>query len=261
MADYVLIRRSRNIISSILHVLLNILLGVGSIFITVITGSWILGAFLVLISKWRIFAVRPRYWLVNILSSLVDLSVGISFVLIAFCSGTNWLPIHTILAVGYTLWLLFLKPKSSELAAEIQSLISVFLGSTSLTMLFASSDSVFLTIGCFMVGFIASRHLLVQSDNNEFGLLTYACGLITAEIAWLSSSWLIVYTFGSTGIVVPQLSIILTIVAFVSGRVYKAGIKNDGVIKFSEVATPLIFSVLLLVVLMIWFSNPIFDVQ
>ncbi|MBQ3326083.1 hypothetical protein IJG79_02985 [Candidatus Saccharibacteria bacterium] len=260
MADYVLIRKSRNVISSILHVILNILLGVGSIAITVITGSWILGLILVLISKWRIFAVRPRYWWLNIMSSLVDLIVGASFVLIAFCSGRSWLIVHTILAMAYTLWLIFLKPRSSELAAEMQSLIAVFLGTTAVTMLFASSDSIFMVISCFFIGFAASRHLLVQADDNEFGLLTYSCGLVAAEIAWMCNSWLIVYTFGNTGIIVPQLSVILTIFAFISGRVYRSSIKHDGKIQLSEITTPLIFSILVVVMLVIWFSNPIFDV-
>ena len=99
MADYILIRKSRNILSTVLHIVLNILLGVGSIFLTTITGSFGLGLLLVLVSKWRIFAVRPRYWLLNIKSSLVDLIVGFSFVLIAYCSGTIVRPIHLILAV------------------------------------------------------------------------------------------------------------------------------------------------------------------
>ncbi len=260
MADYVLIRKSRNIISSILHVLLNILLGVGSIAATVVTGSWIIGMSLVLISKWRVFAVRPRYWGLNIMSSLVDLIVGASFVLIAFCSGKTWLVIHTVLAVLYTIWLVFLKPRSSEIAAEIQSLVAVFIGSIAITMLFASSDSIFMVASCFLIGFAASRHLLVQTDNNEFGLLTYACGLVAAEIAWMCNSWLIVYTFGDTGIIVPQLSIILTLFAFISGRVYKSSIKHEGKIRASEIVTPLIFCIMIVIMLVIWFSNPIFDV-
>ena len=260
MADYVLIRKSRNIISSVLHVVLNILLGVGSIAITVVTGSWIIGMILVIISKWRVFAVRFRYLSTNILSNLVDFIVGASFVLIAYCSGTTFLPIHAILAIGYTAWLVILKPMSSELAAEIQSLISVFLGSTAVTMLYASSNSVFLVLTCFIIGFSASRHILVQSDDDNFGLATISCGLISAEVAWLCSNWLIVYTFGSTGILVPQLAIILTIFSFVSNRVFKNSIENNGKIKFSEIAAPVVFSILIVAIIVIWFSNPIFDV-
>ena len=260
MADYVLIRKSRNVISSILHVVLNILLGVGSVLITVITGSWIIGLVLVLISKWRVLAVRPRYWAVNILSSLVDLIVGASFVFIAYCSGSEWLVVHTVLALGYCAWLIFLKPRSSDIATEAQSLVSVFMGTTAVTMLFASSDAVLMVALCFLIGFAAARHILVQSDDNNFGLLTLTCGLIDAELAWLCNGWLIVYTFGNTGLIVPQLSIILTLVAFSSGRVYKSALKHDGKVNFAETAAPVIFSMAIIAVIVIWFSKPIFNV-
>lgn len=261
MADYVLIRKSRNVISSVLHVILNILLGVGSIAITVVTGSWIIGLVLVVLSKWRVFAVRSRYLYTNILSNLVDFIVGASFVIIAYCSGTTFLPIHAVLAAGYTLWLVVIKPMSSSFAAEAQSLIAVFLGSTAATMLYASSNSVFLVIACYIIGFSASRHILVQSDSDDnFGLTVITCGLLSAEIAWICSNWLIVYTFGSTGILVPQLAIILTITSFVSNRVFKNSIEHKGKIRFSEIAAPVIFSLLIVAIIVIWFSNPIFDV-
>lgn len=260
MADYVLIRKSRNVISSILHVLLNVLLGVGSVAITVLTGSWVIGLVLVILSKWRVLAVRPRYWVVNLLSNLTDFIVGASFVFIAYCSGTVWLPIHFVLAIGYVIWLVFLKPRSTEFAAELQALFSVFLGTTATVMLFASSNAVFMTILCFLIGFSGMRHILVQSDENEFGFLTLGTGLIAAEIAWLSNSWLIVYTFGTTGIMVPQLSVILTTLIFVSSRIFKSGVQHEGKINFSEIAVPIIFSVLVVAVLVIWFSNPIFDI-
>ena len=191
---------------------------------------------------------------------MVDFIVGMSFVLIAYCSGTTILPIHIILGISYTIWLVFVKPRSSEIAAEIQSLFAVFLGSTAATMLFASSDSLFIVISCYIIGFAASRHILVQSDANNFGLATISCGLIAAEIAWVSSGWLIVYTFGSTGIIVPQLAIFLTIFSFISNRIFKSGIEHDGKINFSEILVPAIFSIRIIVVLVVWFSNPIFDV-
>lgn len=266
MADYVLIRKSRNVISSIIHVIMNLLLGVGSIVLTFITGSWIVGLVLVVISKWRIFAVRPRYWGINLLSSLVDFIVGISFVIIAYCSGNeSWLLIHTLLAVSYCAWLIFLKPRSSEIATEAQSIIATFLGSSAACFLFASSNSILLTASCFLIGFAAARHILVQSDDNNYGLLTYMCGLISAEVAWLSSSWLIMYIpFDpkTVGIAIPQLSIILSVLFFVSSRVYKAGLLEDGdngKINFSEVSTPVIFSIVVIFILLIWFSNPVFN--
>lgn len=84
MADYIFIRKSRNALSSLLHIVLNLLLAVTSIGATVITDNCTIGLILVIVSKWRIFAVNHRYWLLNIRSSLVDFIVGISFVLLAY---------------------------------------------------------------------------------------------------------------------------------------------------------------------------------
>ncbi|MBQ3306124.1 hypothetical protein IJH02_01660 [Candidatus Saccharibacteria bacterium] len=260
MADYILVRKSRNILSSIIHIVLNVLLGFGSIFLTTISGSWILGILLVLVSKWRIFAVRPRFWLLNIKSSLVDLIVGSSFVFIAYCAGTTVLPVHIAVALLYTLWLIILKPKSSEIATELQSLAAVFLGTTAAVMLSASLDSIVIVLAAFLIGYAAARHVLVQGEDNDFSLVTAVCGLISAELAWLSHSWLIVYTFGNSGVVIPQISIILTVFAFVFGRVYKSIIKHDNKLKADDTLVPIIFSVAVILVIFLFFSKPVFDV-
>lgn len=267
MSDFIFIRKSRNALSSFLHVLLNILLGVGSIAITFISGSWILGIILVLVSKWRIFAVRPRFWLLNIKSNLVDLIVGSSLVLITYCSGTQLLPVHIVLAALYTIWLVILKPLSSETAAEIQALCAIFFGTTAATLLSASADSIFLCLACFIIGYGASRHVLIQSSESstDFTIITAACGLICAELAWLCHAWLIVYTFnggwfGNTGIIIPQLSILMSILAFLLGYAYKSIIRHDGKLKFSDIAVPAIFSLLIVFIVVIGFSKPIFDV-
>ena len=260
MADFIFIRKSRNILSSILHIIFNILLGVGSIAITVVTGSWILGVILVLLSKWRIFAVRPRYWLANIKSSLVDLIVGSSIVLITYCSGTNLMPIHFALGIIYTIWLIFIKPQSSETANEIQSLIAIFLGTTATILMSASAEAIFMTVACYIIGYGAARHVMIQNDDHDFALTTRICGLISAEIAWVAHSWLIVYKFGDTGVILPQLSIIMTVLAFGFGKVYKSILKHDGTLKFSDVAAPVIFTILIIIVIVVGFSKPIFDI-
>lgn len=260
MADYILVRKSRNVLSTIIHVILNILLGVGSIFLTTVSGSWILGILLVLISKWRIFAVRPRFWLLNIKSSLVDLIVGSSFVLIAYCAGTTILPVHIALAVLYTLWLIVLKPRSTETATELQALVAVFLGTTAAVMLSASLDSSIIVLAAFLIGYAGARHVLIQGEDDDFPIVTAVCGLISAELAWLTHSWLIVYSFGNTGIVIPQISIILTIFAFVFGRVYRSIIKHDGKLRYDDTIVPILFSVVVITVMFVFFSRPIFDV-
>lgn len=260
MADYVLARKSRNIASSMMHVFLNLLLGVGAVLITVLSGSPLLGLLLVLISKWRIFAVRARYIWLNLKSNLVDLIVGISVVLLTYYAGPSFMVVDFVLMAFYCVWLLFIKPLSSENATLAQSLIAVFLGMSAVTIMTANLNVVVLVLLSFLVGYAASRHVLVQSNDKDFTLTTLVCGLVFAEVAWLCYSWSIVYTFGSTGIRVPQLAIILTIFAFVYNYARQAMIKYQDDFRFKHIVGPVVFGAVLIAIIVLAFSNPIFNI-
>ena len=76
MADYVMLRRGRNALSTATHVMLSIGLAVVSTALTVVSANWVFAIILVLLSKWRVVAVRPRYWWLNLKANLVDFTVG-----------------------------------------------------------------------------------------------------------------------------------------------------------------------------------------
>lgn len=260
MADYILARKSRNIASTMVHVFLNLLLGVGSVLITVLSGSPILGLILVFVSKWRVFAVRSRFLWLNIKSNLVDIIVGVSVVLLTYYAGPNFLPVDFVLMAIYSLWLLVIKPLSSEHATTVQSLIAVFLGISAATIATADLNSIALVLISFLIGYAASRHVLSQTSDREFTLSTLVCGLVFAEIAWLCHSWDIIYTFGDTGIRIPQLAIILTIFAFVYDYARQSIIKYQADFRFKHILGPVLFGVILIGIIVIWFSNPIFNI-
>ena len=260
MADFVVLRKGRNAFSSFMHVMMNIALGAGSVYLTWATSSPFIGLILVFISKWRMFAVRPRYWELNLKSNLVDLIVGCSFIIIAYCSGQAILPIHFIVAFLYSIWLIIIKPKSTEYATNIQSLWAVFFGMTALTLISASAVSINMVIGGFVIGYAAARHVLIQGEEKNYEIVYLAGGIILAEIAWLCHSWLIVYSFAGTGIIIPQLSIISVIVSFLFGYAYKSIANNGGKINWSELRMPTVFLALLIIVIVIFFSQPIFNV-
>lgn len=260
MADYVLARKSRNIASGMVHVFLNILLGIGSVLVTMLSGSPALGILLVLLSKWRMFAVRGRYLWLNIKSNLVDIIIGISVVLLTYYAGTSVLPVDFILAIFYCVWLLFIKPMSSEKAALAQSLIAVFLGISAAAIMAANLNAIVLVLLAFLIGYAVSRHILVQSSDKDFTLTTLLCGLVFAEIAWLCQTWSIIYTFGNTGIRIPQIAIILTIFAFVYNYARQAMIKYQDDFRFKHILGPVVFGAILVGIIVIWFSNPIFNI-
>lgn len=260
MADYVLARKSRNIASNLVHIFLNILLGVGSVLVTVLSASPVLGLLLILVSKWRVFAVRGRYLWLNIKSNLVDIIVGVSVVLITYYAGATFLPVDALLAIFYCVWLLFIKPMSSEKATLAQSLIAVFLGMSAAATAAANLNAIVVVLVAFLVGYAASRHVLVQSSDRDFTLTTLVCGLVFAEVAWLCQSWAIIYTFGASGIRIPQVAIILTIFAFVYNYARQAMIKYQDDFRFKHILGPVVFGVVLIGIIVIWFSNPIFNI-
>lgn len=260
MADYVLARKSRNIASNMVHIFLNILLGVGAVLVTVLSASPLLGLLLVLLSKWRVFAVRGRYLWLNIKSNLVDMIVGVSVVLLVYYAGASLMPVDILLAIFYCAWLLFIKPMSSEKATLVQSLIAVFLGMSAAAIMAASLDAIVIVLVAFLVGYAASRHVLVQSSDKDFTLTTLVCGLVFAEVTWLCQSWMIIYTFGNSGIRIPQVAIILTIFAFVYNYARQAMIKYQDDFRFKHILGPVVFGVILVGIIVLWFSNPIFNI-
>jgi len=260
MADFVLVRKSRNIASNAVHVFLNILLGISAVLVTVFSGSPIPGLLIVLISKWRIFAVRRRYLLLNLKSNLVDLIVGFSVVVLSYYAGNALMPVHFVLMVAYVLWLLILKPMSSETANLAQSLVAVFLGISASMIATANLNSIAAVLTAFLIGYAASRHVLAQTSDKDFTLTTLVCGLIFAEVAWLCHAWAIVYTFGSTGIRIPQVAIILTVFAFVYNYARQAMIRYQDDFRFRHIAGPAIFGTVLIGIIVIFFSNPIFNI-
>src|SRR6266404_4884711 len=45
---------------------------------------------LVLLSKWRMFAVRPRYWIANLIQNGVDIMVATSLIIFMASTSVEW---------------------------------------------------------------------------------------------------------------------------------------------------------------------------
>ena len=89
--DFIRISKKYSFWGNIAHIFLNIILAVIvwlSIYIT--KTPWI-AILLVFVSKWRTFAVRPRFWLANVKSNLVDLIFSLSIVILMFSTGIDYI--------------------------------------------------------------------------------------------------------------------------------------------------------------------------
>ena len=164
-SDYISIRKQPTNLSVVIHFFMNVFFGVSSVLVGLISGSWLIGCILVLVSKWRMFAVRSRYLFLNLKSNLVDLIVGFSFVLLAYFAGTTPQPAHFIFAACYTLWLTLIKPRSSESWNLFQALISTFVGTSAATILCAELNPLCLVLLEFFIAYASARHVLVQRQT------------------------------------------------------------------------------------------------
>src|SRR5690349_2077062 len=95
--------------SHVAHIGLNIGLPLAA-YILVRTDFVAIAILLILISKWRMFAVQSRYWVANLIANGVDLTVGIALVLFMASTAVVWWQLFW--AIMYGVWLVWLKPKS-----------------------------------------------------------------------------------------------------------------------------------------------------
>jgi hypothetical protein len=101
----------------------------------------------------------------------------------------------------------------------------------------------------------------MQGDDHDFTLTTFICGLLMAELNWIFYHWQIVYTFGKTATFnIPQLPIAACVLFFLFARGYKSALRHDGKIRADDIVVPTIFSVLIMFVMVFFFSVASFDI-
>src|SRR6478672_11374948 len=89
-------------ISHFLHLAIVFILP-AAVFILVQLDFVSLSVLIILLSKWRIFAVRPRFWAANLRANAVDLMVGLSIVVFMVHSGVY---LRLFWTLAYVVWLL-----------------------------------------------------------------------------------------------------------------------------------------------------------
>lgn len=145
----------------------------------------------IILSKWRMLAVRPHFWAANIRANSIDLMVGLSIVLFMTHSGS--LLLQTMWAVLYTLWLLVIKPGSTVWMITAQAFIGQLAALSALYLTWARGPIYGLTLLSGLFCFLAARHFLDTFDEPYAKMLAYTWGYFGAALAWLLSHWLLFY--------------------------------------------------------------------
>ncbi|MDB5161623.1 MAG: hypothetical protein JWM52_131 [Candidatus Saccharibacteria bacterium] len=260
--EFLKLVRRRSFLSEAVYMILNIGLAVALLVVIRYTGSIPLAIALVAVSKWRVLAVRPRYWFANVRSNLIDFIVSVSVVLHMYTINASTieddrklllLGLLTLLYIG---WLLFLKPRSKRTYVAAQAGVAVLLGTAALFTVSYSWPVSVVVVGMWLIGFAAARHLLHTYDEENHGLfISLGWGVVMAEIGWVAYHWTIAYSLPFiASLQLPQVAIIVTLLGFLTSKSYDSFYHN-GKIRTNDIVLPLLFTLSIIALLIFVFNR------
>jgi len=254
--------KRRSFLNEAIYVTLNIGLSVALMVIVRVTGLIWPALILVLLSKWRIFAVRPQFWFANIQANLVSLIVSISYVVFLFSignlnvNGTQIIILQVILAVLDACWLLFLKPKSKRKYIVLQAGLALFVGITAVFVMAYSWVATPVVLLTWLIGYATAKHILSNYENEDrVVLMSLSWGMIIAEVSWIAYHWTIAYRLPFvSSLLIPQISIVTLCMSFLAYKIYNSFYHYQK-IRMNDIILPLIFTVAIILVLVLGFNG------
>lgn len=248
--------RRRSFLSEVIYVGLNIALAVAALTLVMVTESPWPAVVLVLLSKWRVFAVRMRYWFVNVQSNLVDFIVSISFVVFLYTSYSGIagpgqrLFIMVTLTLMYIGWLLFLKPRSKRSYMVAQGGVALFVGVAALYLLAYSLPMTVVVLLMWLIGYTTARHILSSySEETHILFMSQLWALVVAEIGWLAYHWTAGYSLlGIVGVIFPRVALTVICIGFITLKCYDAYYHHRK-IRRNDIILPIIFTFGIIIVL------------
>lgn len=246
--------KRRTVVSELTYIALNVGLAVAILIVVLVIESPIPAIALILLSKWRIFAVRPRYWFANLQANTVDIIVSLSYVVLLYAAG-GALIAQCIITALFAAWLLLLKPRSKRSLVTLQAGIALFFGVTSLAIVSYGWPLPIIIAITWLIGYSSVRHILGSYDEPHAHFYSLIWGLVLAEIGWLTYHWTIAYSLPGVGdIQLPQVAIIMLALSFLAERTYVTYEKNNH-IKLNDLILPTLLSVSIILVLLLRFND------
>lgn len=260
--EFLKLIRKRSFLSEAVYAVLNIALAIAVVVVIRYTGSVGFAIGLVVLSKWRVFAVRPRFWWANLRSNLVDFIVSISFVFHmyivneAIIAEPRKLLLLAILTLLYIGWLLFVKPRSKRSYVAVQAGIATLMGTSTLFAISYNWPVSIVVLAMWLIAYTAARHVLSSYDEETHGLfLSLAWGVIMAQLAWVAYHWTIAYNLPLiSSLHLPQIAIIATLLSFLAYKSYDSFYKNAK-IRMNDIILPLLFTLSVILVLLTIFNR------
>ncbi|HET7320452.1 MAG TPA: hypothetical protein VFI84_02605 [Candidatus Saccharimonadales bacterium] len=182
------------------------------VFVLVRLNFVVLAVSIIVLSKWRMFAVRPRFWPANIRANAVDIMVGLSIVVFMVHSQSAFM--QFVWALLYGSWLIFLKPATGTLMVSLQALVSQTTTLMALFLAWADGPLYGLVLSAGLICYLAAHHFFDSFDEPYVKMLSYLWGYFAAALTWLLGHWLLFYRG------VPQPLVLLTAIGYGLATLY-----------------------------------------
>jgi hypothetical protein len=193
--------------SRVVHVSFNVLLPL-IVFVLVRIDFVQPALIIILLSKWRMLAVRPRFWPANIRANAVDIMVSVSLLL--FMANTGSQAWQLVWAVAYGLWLIVIKPASTSFMISMQAMIGLLCGLMAVSAVWTNAPLYGLVVVVGLVCYISAHHFFDSFDEPYTRLLSYIWGYFGATLMWVLGHGLIFYP-SKDGLVSQPTVILLTL--------------------------------------------------
>lgn len=252
--EFLRVSRRKTVVSEVVYILLNVLMAVAILAVVLTVQSPLPAFLLVLLSKWRVFAVRPQHWIANVVSNIVDAIVSVSFVVFLYMASGAFI-VQVILTLLYIAWLLLLKPRSNRAAVVLQAGIGQFLGVSALMHVSSDWWAWPVVLIMWLIGYSTARHTLVAYREPHFALLSLIWGLVVAELGWLFYHWSFAYDFDISGdLLLSQAAVVISLFGFLAERGY-ASIHQHGSLQRNDMLLPSLLVISSLLVLLTLFGK------
>lgn len=197
--------------SHFIHVALTGLLPI-LIFILVRLHFVQVAVLLIILSKWRIFAVKPRHWLANIRTNAIDIIIGLSVIIFMTHSVSQMAQLLWMAA--YMFWLLVIKRQSGILGVSLQAFIGQSAGLVAVFLHWGEAKTSLLMLLSWLVCYSAARHFFTSFEEPYSRFLSYVWAYFAASLAWVLSHWLLFYG------VIAQPALLLVVISLGLGCMY-----------------------------------------
>jgi hypothetical protein len=179
---------------------------------------------LILLSKWQIFVVKPRFWWANIKFSAVDLIFKLSVLALMLLAqfkinalvtrSTILLAILQILLVGlYLFWNIYLRKQTSAIGMRLQALSAQFLAL--MAIMWASGFSgptlplSIALLASWIVSYSSAQHALFAYEESAIPQLASFWALFATSLSFLQLIWAQNFLFFNSLLYIPLMPFVI----------------------------------------------------